>query len=189
MERKEFISDGKYFIYPIADEDREDYTELHRQTNGETTLFKNPVTKNMMWEVTLNGVTKIYSIYNSENQYCGSIELQNPTSETPEIGIDLLENFRNKGIAPLVIPMFAKAVCKQQNVRNFIIKITASNSHSIHIFEKLGAEFIGEEESFYKKLVKMYTEMCKSSEEAYELAKSHETDDEPVYVYKLLADF
>lgn len=188
MGRKEITSDGKYFIYPIANEDREDYVELKRQINGETTLFKNPITKDIMWETTLTGVTKVYSIYNSENKYCGNIELQNPTSETPEMGIELLENFRNKGIAPTVIPMFVRAVCDQHNVQHFIIKIAASNSHSRHIFDKLGAEFIGEEESFYKKIVKMYKEMCKSSEKAYELAKRYEADDEPVYVYKLPTD-
>lgn len=142
MDRKEFTFNNKYRLYPIAEEDREEYVELHRQVNGENTLFKNPMAMDLMWEETINGKTKVYSIYNMEGQFCGSIELQKPTSDTPEIGIDLLESFRNKGVAPSVVPLFAKAVCEQQNVQYFKIRITASNSHSKHVFEKLGAKFI-----------------------------------------------
>lgn len=188
MDRKEFTSNNKYRLYPIAEEDREEYVELHRQVNGENTLFKNPMVMDLMWEETINGKTKVYSIYNMEGQFCGSIELQKPTSDTPEIGIDLLESYRNKGVAPSVVPLFAKAVCKQRNVQYFIIRITASNSHSKHVFEKLGAEFIEEEESLYKKIMKKFIGLRESTEEASKLAEKYEADDEPVYVYKLSGD-
>lgn len=188
LDRKEFTFNNKYRLYPIAEENREDYVELHRQVNGENTLFKYPMVMDLMWEETINGKTKVYSIYNMEGKFCGSIELQKPTSYTSEIGIDLLESFRNKGVAPSVVPLFAKAVCKQQNVQYFKIRITASNSHSKHVFEKLGAKFIEEEESSYKKIMKKIIGLKEGAEEASKLADKYEADDEPVYVYKLSAN-
>ncbi len=188
MDRKSFAANDKYILYPIADEDREAYVELHRQTIGDKSLFLKSKVKDIMWDSTVNGETRVYAIYNKEGQFCGSIELQKPSSDTPEIGIDLLENFRNKGIAPSVIPLFAKAVCKQQNVQYFLIKITASNSHSKHVFEKLGAEFIREEESYYKRIKNIFVGLSATADEADNFAKDFEAYDEPIYVYKLPAD-
>ena len=38
-QRKIFATDGEYFLYPIAEQDRKDYVELQRQQNGENSLF------------------------------------------------------------------------------------------------------------------------------------------------------
>ena len=50
----------------------------------------------MMWEQVLEGEDKVFSVFEINGGYCGSLELQNPDSDTPEIGIDLFENKRNK---------------------------------------------------------------------------------------------
>lgn len=62
----------------------------------------------MMWEQVLEGEDKVFSVFEINGDYCGSLELQNPDSDTPEIGIDLFENKRNKGIAPKVVKLLAK---------------------------------------------------------------------------------
>lgn len=62
----------------------------------------------MMWEQVLEGEDKVFSVFEINGGYCGSLELQNPDSDTPEIGIDLFENKRNKGIAPKVVKLLAK---------------------------------------------------------------------------------
>lgn len=188
MKRKPFAANDKYIIYPLDDEDRSEYSELHRQVNGENSLFHNSAVADLMWEQTVNGETRVYAIYNKECQFCGSMELQKPTSNTPEIGIDLLENFQNKGIAPSVILLFAKAVCERQTVQYFLIKIAASNSHSRHVFEKLGAEFIREEESYYKKIKNIFVGLSATEEDVDDFAKEFEPFDEPIYVYKLSTD-
>ena len=46
--------------------------------------------------------------YNGD--YCGNMELQYPDSKTPEIGIDLMEDKRNKGIAPKIVRLFVRKV-------------------------------------------------------------------------------
>ena len=115
-EREIFASNGEFIIYAISDEDRKNYVELHRQLNGETSLYLNPLSKDMMWEQTLNHSESIFSLFTTDGDYCGSIELQHSDSNMPEIGIDLLESKRNKGITPKAVRLFAKRVCEKNPV-------------------------------------------------------------------------
>jgi RimJ/RimL family protein N-acetyltransferase len=106
MNREPYVTDGVYSIFPISEEDRDNYVELHRQLNGAHSLEE----------------------------------------DTPEIGIDLLESMRNKGIATKVVPMFARKTYEIKPAAYFLIRISSENPHSKHVFEKMGATLIGEEE-------------------------------------------
>lgn len=136
LNRQVYVSDNEFIICPIADEDRDNYVELHRQINGEHTLFLNEHCKDMMWKQVLEGEDKVFSVFEINGDYCGSLELQNPDSDTPEIGIDLFENKRNKGIAPKVVKLLAKRCYKDRKVDYFLIRISSQNQHSKHVFEK-----------------------------------------------------
>ena len=193
--RKIYETDGEYFICPIMEQDRACYVELHRQINGDATLFLNPYCKDMMWERVLQGKDKVFSIFDKNDQYCGSIELQNPLSETPEIGIDLLENMRNRGIAPRVIRMFARKTYEEQSVEYFVIRISSRNPHSKHVFEKMGVILICEEESLFTAFMKDFREVVGEQDvsDIQDKLKEHfgETETaeaEVVYRYKFTPD-
>jgi RimJ/RimL family protein N-acetyltransferase len=186
-----FTTDGEYYISPILECDRDNYTELHRQINGEGSLYLNPVSKDMMWEQTLDGEDRVYSIFNKDDIYCGSLELQNPKSNTPELGINLLETMRKKGIAKRTIAMFAKHVYEIQEMDYFIIRISSNNPHSRHVFEKMGAELIGKEEGSFKKFLKQYGNLVGGVEKGEELFKQffdEDSENEVIYRYKLLPE-
>lgn len=90
-DRDIFAANEDFIICSISNADRRDYVELHRQLKGEASLYLNPVSKDMMWEQILKNADSVFSLFTAEKDYCGSIELQQPDSNTPEIGIDLLE--------------------------------------------------------------------------------------------------
>ena len=188
MDREIYATDGVITIYLVADEDRAGYIELHRQLNGEKTFFLNPLCKDMMWEQVLKGNTKIFSIYRNAD-YCGSVELQNPESITPEIGIDLLECERNKGLASNVIRIFTETVADKQKIDYYIVRISSKNKHSIHVFEKLGVVFDGEEESPFKRFIETFKSIMNDDEIKDSFKKYFETGDdsadEIIYRYKL----
>ena len=123
MNREIFATDSEYTICAIADEDRNDYVELHRQLNGEMSLYLNPLSKDMMQEQILSNANSVFSLFTADGDYCGSIELQQSDSNTPEIGIDLLESKRNQGIAPKAVRLFAKKICEIRKVDYFVICI------------------------------------------------------------------
>ena len=73
-----------------------------------------------------------------------------PNSNTPEIGIDLLEAKRNQGIAPKAVRLFARRVYETKKVDYFLIRISSNNQHRKYVFEKMGAVKIGEKNGFFK---------------------------------------
>lgn len=192
MDRKAYATDGEYVLYPIADEDRDFYVELHRQINGESSFFLNPYLKDMMWENVLTSEDEFYSIYEIAGEYCGSFEIQNPCSDTPEIGIDLLETKRNKGIAPRVVKMFMNSPNNVRNVRYYLIKILSENFHSRHVFKKMGALFIGTEDSFEVKLMNVMEQVMDNDKLQdiknllNEDSEKTEKDKKTVFRYKLM---
>lgn len=190
INREIYVTNGEYTIFLIAEEDRDFYVELHKQINGETSLFLNPMVKDMMWDQTLHGEDKIFSIFDAKGNYCGSIELQNPTGITPEIGIDLLETMRNKGITGKVVMMFARRTYELQSLNYFLIRISSKNLHSKHVFEKMGVVKIGEEESAFNKFVEKYSDVVGAADNGAETFKQffYGSEDEIIYRYKLMPE-
>ena len=187
--RKIFVTNEDFIICNISDEDRSNYVELHRQLKGEDSLYLNPRSKDMMWEQILSNADSVFSVFTAKWEYCGSIELQNYDSNTPEIGIDLLENKRNQGIASKTIRLFAKKVFETRQVDYFLIRISSRNLHSKHVFEKMGAVKIGEEKTYFSRLIEGFGETVES---VGNLEKFRhllgESDGEMVYSYRLNPD-
>lgn len=196
MNREIYATDGEYTIHPIVDSDRENYVELHRQLNGEETLFLNPYCKDMMWEQVLGGRDKVFSIYDINDEYCGSMELQRPETDVPEIGIDLIESKRNKGIAARVIKLLAKRAYQDKPVEYYLIRISSRNPHSKHVFEKMGVIPIRTTESTFKIFMKSFKEAMGDIDVSDEVqdrlrkrfAESENLEEEVVYEYKLVPE-
>ena len=187
MGRDIFAADGEFIICPISNADRCDYVELHRQLNGEASLYLNPVSRDMMWEQILKNADSVFSLFTENGDYCGSIELQQPDSNIPEIGIDLLENKRNQGIAPKAVRLFAGRVCEIRKIDYFLIRISSNNSHSKYVFEKMGALKIGEEETAFSRFVEEFSEIAEKEGQDLERYRDlfGESIDEVVYRYRL----
>lgn len=162
--REVFIEDEIYRICPMIDEDRELYVELQRQIIGEHTLFLNSAVKDKMWETTLNSDdSQEFSIFDVDNNYCGNLCLQNKKSKTPEIGIDLREDCRNIGIAPRVIKMFARQYFLKNEIDYFVIRIASNNSHSKHVFEKLGVIPEEKEKTPFEVLMERFNDIAQKN--------------------------
>ncbi|MGN0680185.1 MAG: GNAT family N-acetyltransferase [Oscillospiraceae bacterium] len=191
MSREPYTSGEGYVLFPLADVDRDNYVELHRQLNGESSLFLMPIIKDMMWETTLNNERdKQYSIYEDNGEYCGCIELQKYQSDTPEIGLNLLESKRNQGLAAKVVKLLVQKACREQNIDYFLIKIMSNNSHSQHVFEKMGAIQVGEEERPFVAVMKelKQIESEEISDDIYGILKANFDDKDDnafVLIYKL----
>lgn len=126
-------------------------------------------------------------LFTRKGDYCGGIELQQPNSKTPEIGIDLLENKRNQGIAPKAVRLFARRVYEIKKVDYFLIRISSNNQHSKYVFEKMGAVKIGEEETDFVKFAERFRKTAEENGQDLDKFKHlfRESDDEVVYCYNL----
>lgn len=185
MEREIYAAGEGYILTPMTDADRANYEELLRQTDGNDSLPSDE-----KWDKLMTGEAECYfSIFDEHGEYCGCIEFQNCRSKTPEIGLTLLESKRNNGIAAKVVKLLVKKACSEQEIEYFEVKIKAENSHCRHVFEKLGAEKIGEDEYALAKLRRLLNDdELELVRKAFDIAKAEAVDTEltkAVYRYRL----
>lgn len=185
MEREIYAAGEGYILTPMTDADRANYEELLRQTDGNDSLPSDE-----KWDKLVKGeADRYFSIFDEHGVYCGCIEFQNCRSKTPEIGLTLLESKRNQGIAAKVVKLLVQKARSEQQIEYFEVKIRVENSHSRHVFEKMGAVKIGEEEYALTKLRGMLNDKeLELVRKALDLAKAESADEEltkAVYLYKL----
>lgn len=189
MNRNIYATDGEYSLFVLGEQDKENYIELLVQLYGEDSSFFNVFPKDILWEQALYGETKYFSIYSVDGSYCGSIEFQNPTSSTPEIGINLLVEKRNKGIAPRVVKLLAKRFMEDNYVECFLVTIRTNNFHSRHVFEKLGAILMSDSNIFDSSLIENLEQECeeKKNQKVQEILEKI-SDKGAICVYILLPE-
>ena len=196
MSKDVYVSDGEYYLVRFTEEEKENYMRLMFPENKRSAFYQKEENRELFWRVTRNLKELDYSIYSISGEYCGNLELKKYDTTTPEIGIALLEEHRNKGIAGRTIKMLAKKYYEEtEGIEYFVLKVSSYNSHSKHMIEKLGAEFAGEEETIQQAAVRMVieelgVEYCEAMRKEYQIeyGLSLEEQEEVVYVYHMLPD-
>ena len=90
-------------------------------------------------ETTYNGLIFLRDTH----QFCGRVCVQHTDRAVPELGIDILRGYQNRGIGPEAVKAFVDSYCVEQHVPRVDIRIQKDNRHCIHVFEKLGAKYDG----------------------------------------------
>ena len=74
-----------------------------------------------------------------DESFIGWITLQRDPEGRPDIGISLLEKYRNQGIGPDTVRLFANRLYKEYGIERVFIRISELNLQSQRAFAKLGA--------------------------------------------------
>lgn len=192
MGREIYATDGEFYLLPLTEEDKDNYINLRRQVTDSPQFYSTPEKVEIMWRAMTEVEDISYSIFDRDGEYCGNIILQNPKTDTPEIGVDLLESKRNQGIAARAIKILARQAYQELDVDYFFLRVSSRNSHSKHMIEKLGAVLIGEEEGEFVRMIRTMRETL--GEESFAkmlervpslLDKSDDEKEEVVYRYQL----
>lgn len=193
-----YTTDGRYTLIKLTEADKENYYRLLEQTNTIPGFYDQPGNYEIMWKVAVDLNNLNYSIYNEDGEYCGDILIKDSEMSTPEIGIDLLVEKRNQGIAASCIKLLARTVHRERaDIEFFVLRVSSRNVHSKHMIEKLGAIFVGEEDSLYNQFMKLLIEEraaeCTDEERKEKLTSvlnklKDGKDEEVVYRYKLTSD-
>ena len=152
MNREIYVTDGVLTICPASENDKGGLLRNLGRDIAKLAESLSVIGLEMKISVAVDGIN--YSIFDEKNKYCGNIIIENPSSATPEIGINLVKAKRNKGIALRATRLVAKRFYEENKVDYFLLKASAENTHSRHMIEKTGAVFTGMEESPYKKILK-----------------------------------
>lgn len=196
MGKEIYVSDKEYRLVKFTEEEKENYMRLMFPENDTSEFYKHEEDRELFWRATRNLKEMDFSIYTTAGEYCGNIELKNYDTTTPEIGIALMESQRNKGIAGRTIRMLAKKYFEETEfVEYFVLKVSSYNLHSKHMIEKIGAEFVCEEETLVQRSLRLLKEelgeeFFLKTEEKHknEFGMSKEEQEEVVYRYKLMPD-
>lgn len=186
-----YATDGQYCLVPLTIEDKDNFIELRRQIADTPQYYNTPEKVDVMWKVMTEGEDTNYSIYDENGEYCGNIILQSPKSDTPEIGVDLIESKRNQGIAARTIRLLAKQAYQELDVDYFVLRVSSTNLHCRHMVKKLGAVLIGEEESETKRIIQSMKEslgeevFVKMLEQIPQLINKCNGEDEVILRYQL----
>ncbi len=191
-----YTTDGYLSLIKLSEEDKDNYIELLKQISEINGFYDNPDNVELVWRTAFSRNELDYSIYDASGEYCGNIVLNHWEEPTPEIGIDLVEPKRNKGIAAKCIKLLARRVYEERNdIEHFILRVSSGNPHSRHMIEKMGAIYIGEEETLIKLAMKVIKDVMegedyKKVQDRYRefLEKKPEAEKEVVYRYKLTSD-
>ena len=73
--------------------------------------------------------------------FVGKICMQHIDRALPELGIDIMKAHQNHGYGPEAIIAFCNWYSATYGLCKVKVRISEDNMHSIHIFEKLGAEY------------------------------------------------
>lgn len=194
MSNKIYAAERELSLVCLSEEDKENYIKLRRQVTASPIFYDNPELAAIMWESAIEGDERNYSIY-KEGAYCGNVVLQHSSEDIPEIGVDLLEEYRNQGIASKAIKLLVKTDYKERQGEYYLLRVSSRNLHSKHMVEKMGAVFIGYEESEFVTFMRKLREIagdCDWSTVSDKMKKYFDADDEQdeeiVYRYKLTPD-
>lgn len=87
------------------------------------------------------------SIYNGmiflkdNASFIGKICMQHTNLDAPELGITIIKSQQNNGYAPEAIAAFCNYYSIKHGLSEVNIRISEENTHSIYVFEKLGAVY------------------------------------------------
>lgn len=130
------IEDGDQdLVYALSQESsllssfpkEDEYAELYRKVCWDETNSPN----------TYNGMIFV----KDSGEFVGKVCMQYTDRELPELGIDITKVSQNRGYGPEAIVAFCNWYSAVYGLRVVKVRISKENAHSMHVFEKLGAEY------------------------------------------------
>lgn len=146
-----------YKIRPLEERDKEVYLDMGLSINNEADEGFRHLVRESMWKLDTNKESKaVYMIVeDSTDNICGYCELKEDGA-TPEIGIELLPEYRGKGIGEIAIRQLLELNKNRDDISYFLVRIKENNIPSIKLFEKLGAKPIDHRDSYFMKKLKSF---------------------------------
>lgn len=91
--------------------------------------------------------------------YLGYLTVRDPYSENPELGCDIVKEFRRKGIAYQAIQLLIRRMKDLKGTRVFKIKAYVDNVASLNLIRKLDGVEVGREDNEFISILSKSREM------------------------------
>ena len=125
-------------IRKVMDSDKDKYIDLQKETSAVKSMLQEKAYQNMLWKEHIQDKSLMFTI-EVDGEYAGFCGINNLALENWEIAIELLTNYRNKGVGYIAIGIMLSEIKTRLGVKTFRVKIYSDNYASQRLFEKLGA--------------------------------------------------
>ena len=136
-----FLKTENYILRRISADEKPYYEKMAQTEHPD---FLQTSADALAWDELLSEDHLTCSILKRETEaFCGFCQLQWIFSDIPELGIDLLTEFRKTGLAAEVLPPFMTQAKHLLKNKYFYSKIKKNNLPSQKLAEKIGGKYIG----------------------------------------------
>lgn len=147
----------------LEETDAENFFQLYKETTSSPYLLEeneySELYRKACWtEATTPSTFNAMLFLKDSNDFVGRICMQFIDSPLPEVGIDILKIHQNKGFGPEAIIGFCNWFYKKNSLSKVKVRIMKENSHSIHVFKKLGAEYLTSTPYFSENIISFIKE-------------------------------
>lgn len=140
-DHSEFSDNPMFVLRPMKETDKQAYMHLLSEN---ALVDESPIGKEVREEMWLNRINKntvTYSICSSQNgEFMGYCQYKNLSTSKPDIGIELLPQFRKQGIGYGVCSALIRVFFEKTASSEIYYKVERKNAASIALVEKLGGK-------------------------------------------------
>ena len=145
LHMENFGDDKQVYIRKLSEEDYSTYREVSYTHFSYKNVFTEKFMQTIWKEVNAVNGFPCAIIEKSTGKTCGFCHLKNIDTSTPEVGIDMRDDYMGREYAQEAVRLLMDYASENFEVDYFIWKANKANAVSRHIVEKLGGELVSEE--------------------------------------------
>ena len=136
----------RLLLRTLSEKDKDHILRISMQSPMMASLNNNAIfaetIREVCWqEETAPNIFPVLLFLKDSDTLVGRVCMQKTNTPIPEIGIDIHADHTNKGFGPEAIIAFCNWYAEAFRIKKVSVRISCENSHSIHVFEKIGAVY------------------------------------------------
>ena len=152
-----FAEDGSIYIRRLNEDDKEDFMRLKVDVSCIPKAYEIPSFYDFSWNDYLNGEDLVLCLISKDSgKFLGVVMLKNLHDETQEIGIDIVREFRNRGIGFQAISLLLERAKECSGKTRYQIRIYSDNIASQKLFNKFNITEIAHEDNEFIQVMKSF---------------------------------
>lgn len=140
-------------IRKLIEEDYPTYREVSYAHFSYKNVFTEKFMQTIWKEINAANGLACAIIEKCTGEICGFCQLKNVDTFTPEVGVDMRDDYMGRGYAQEAVRLLFDYASRHFEVDCFIWKVNKENTVSRHIAEKLGGVLISEEPTMEQWLI------------------------------------
>lgn len=125
-------------LRPMEESDFDPYISLQKEVYFDPSLVETDKQKSYIWDGVVNGKGCYYAIVESKDQhFLGYCSIKDRGEEIPEISIELLKKYRNKGVGYQAVCNLMREIESIYHKNVFLYKVEPDNYESLMLVRKL----------------------------------------------------